>query len=127
MTQPIIHDQPNADLAYRVLDHINANPELHNQKQWTEQAPCGTVACFAGWTCLLSGDEPYEDYDGDSDDEVWVGGSIRRIPYRAVELLGLTYDRNSGFGHRLFSPDNTREDLGRLVAEIFGPRPGGAA
>ncbi len=114
---------PNAELAYKVLDHIDAHPEQHDQRSWTEKVGCGTVACFAGWTCLLSGDEPVPDDDGDIDVEVWVDGNIVRIPQRATHLLGLPYDRQPGWGHHLFDPANSREDLHRLVAEIFGPRP----
>ena len=41
---------------------------------------------------------------------------------RAAELLGINrWDE----GDDLFDICNTREALGRLVAEIFGPRPGG--
>ncbi len=32
---------------------------------------------------------------------------------------------NEGPEYELFSATNTREDLGRLVAAIFGPRPDG--
>ena len=38
---------PNAELAYRVLDHIDANPQQWDQGRWIGQAECGTVACFA--------------------------------------------------------------------------------
>jgi hypothetical protein len=120
---------PNAALAYKVLDHIDAHPEQHEQSVWTTMTYCGTAACFAGWTCLLSGDRLVEDEDGDTDVEVWVGGNIRRIPERAAELLGIPYAPLFvlPYGHDLFNPGNEREDLGRLVAEIFGPRPGGAS
>lgn len=121
MTAP----KPNAELAWRVLDHIDAHSEQHNQSLWMMNAPCGTVACLAGWACLLSGDRPVEDEDGDIDHEVWVGGDIRGVGERAAELLGIPHQplRQLPYGHELFNPLNSREDLGRLVAEIFGPRP----
>jgi hypothetical protein len=116
--------RPNAELAWRVIDHIDAHPEQHDQNAWIDKsASCGTVACYAGWTCLLSNDEPFEDEDGDTDNEVWVDGHIETVQHRALHLLGLSYDRDTRFGHLLFAPENTREDLERLVAEIFGPRP----
>lgn len=45
---------PNAELAYRVLDHIDAHPESWIQKTWW----CGSGGCFAGWTAELSGEHP---------------------------------------------------------------------
>jgi hypothetical protein len=119
---------PNAELAYKVLDHIDADPEGFHQGVWIAKATCGTVACFAGWTCVLSGDEP--DFDEDDEfeaSEVWTGpsGLFARVPDRAARLLGIEPDGGpEGVGgYRIFSAKNTREDLGRLVAEIFGPRP----
>jgi len=111
--------KPNAELAYRVLDHIDANPKSWDQGVWW----CGTSGCFAGWTCALSGEQPERDY---------ANGIY--VPERAAQLLGFeTRDDMdvvtdvAGEQSWLFSPDNTREDLGRMVAEIFGPRPGGAS
>lgn len=105
---------PNAELAYRVLDHINAHPESWDQNVWVAQRPeCGTAACFAGWACLLSGDQPA----GIPDE---TGEIERYIPHRAGTLLGIEVD---GGEHPLFEYTNTRDDLGVLVEEIFGPRP----
>jgi hypothetical protein len=118
---------PNAELAYRVLDHIDAHPEQHNQRVWIEdRGDCGTAACMAGWTCLLSGDQPRFHGDGDPEAEFVIHAGVTRgdyIPDRAAELLGMKPDGGAQTGFRLFEPSNTREDLGRLVAEIFGPRP----
>lgn len=119
---------PNAALAYRVLDHIDAHPEQHDQSQWiATTADCGTIACFAGWTCLLSGDSPawspYENVEDEADT-----GTVTVVEHgmphdmtvstRSTELLGIGL-HDAG---RLFYA-NDREDLGRRVAEIFGPRP----
>ena len=111
---------PNTELAYRVLDQIDAHPENWNQNEWQ----CGTAACFAGWAIRLSGGTM-----SGSQYDVWVADGLPELrgeqASRAAEsLLGLPvgeYD-NCDDEH-LFDPDNTREDLGRLVAEIFGPRP----
>lgn len=118
--------KPNAELAYRVLDHIDAHPEQWYQPQWVTRpdgADCGTAACFAGWASLLSGDEPAWEFAGDEATETILvkagGGEPRMVGVRAAELLGITPDDKFD----LFHEHNTREDLGRLVAEIFGPRP----
>jgi hypothetical protein len=123
--------QPNAELAYRVLDHIDAHPEQWLQNVWIAKAECGTVGCVAGWTCLLSGDQPSTpDEDDDPEEETelvhvaWESDS-RFIPARAAELLGIEFDDALwGYGG-LFYAHNSREKLGVLVAEIFGPRPDG--
>jgi hypothetical protein len=118
---------PNAALAYQVLDHLDAHPEQWNQRDWAIQRPCGTAFCFAGWAAVLSGREIlwwnadrvviHGDYVVDARDEEgrqWIGDAAR-------EALGIDDSGN------LFASSNTREDLGRLVAEIFGPRPDGAS
>jgi hypothetical protein len=121
---------PNAELAYRVLDYVTAHPEQWNQKKWW----CGTSGCFAGWTINLSGEEV------DRFGIVYVGGALEHIANRAAQLLGfededeLTDATVAAAGlddeyedpPSLFASDNDREDLGRLVAGIFGPRPDGA-
>lgn len=114
---------PNAELAYRVLDHIDAHPESWDQNIWVARRPeCGTAACFAGWACLLSGDQPAGPLDADNEVErvnvIWLGSTY--IPHRAGALLGIEVE---GGEHPLFEYTNTREDLGELVEEIFGPRP----
>jgi hypothetical protein len=122
MTAP----KPNAELAYRVLDHIDAHPEQHDQRVWIEnRSECGTAACLAGWVCLLSGDRPDFDHEEDEACEVFLGKGDSAMPVaeRAASLLGIPYDEWESFGNPLFSQYNTREDLGRLVEEIFGPRP----
>jgi hypothetical protein len=114
--------EPNAALAYRVLDHIDAHPEQWQQGQWIGETECGTVACFAGWTVLLSGGH-LDDHDLVSDVPEVTG---LHVSIAAFDLLGVDDEElaHRGVGD-LFNGGNTREDLGRLVAEIFGPRPGG--
>lgn len=114
MTAP----KPNAELAYRVLDQIDAHPETWNQGIWD----CGTAACFAGWAVRLSGGTSAKN---DSLDTIVVDGPAgiigMEVPDAAEHLLG-DICRN-GDDEDLFDGSNTREDLGRLVEEIFGPRP----
>lgn len=124
MTAP----KPNAELAYRVLDAIDADPKSWDQGTWASRAGCGTSACFAGWTCILSGDTPKFWPDEADAEYVYTGDEERWIPARAADLLhvnqSLVFDHLGTIGERrLFDSGNTREDLGRLVEEIFGPRP----
>lgn len=118
---------PNAELAYAVLDQIDAHPERWDQSWWLIATDCGTSGCFAGWTCMLAGDipDPPEPLSLMPVGEVFnmvrlaSGDGYAHASDRAAELLGLADDR----ADKLFGAKNTREDLGRLVAEIFGPRP----
>lgn len=118
---------PNAELAYRVLDQIDAHPELHRQRWWLTVADCGTAACFAGWACILSGDEPVIPFDGEPGDEfshVRTADTKIHVGDHARALLGLDSSvEGRDRAAELFFDDNTREDLHRIVAEVFGPRP----
>lgn len=117
---------PNAELAYKVLDHIDAHPEQWRQDLYIGKAECGTVACFAGWTCLLSGYQPLFPYaSAFSTSE--LEGQRDSVSERAQDLLGISRWINEGFDDEsdLFDQYNTREMLGEMVAEVFGPRPGG--
>jgi hypothetical protein len=131
MTTP----KPNAELAYLVLDHIDAHPEQWNQGRWIGKAECSTVGCFAGWAVILSGAEPALDggYRGPDGyvftPEAIFGGESWPVSVLAEKLLraGRFVDLSPEEDERdLFHEFNTREDLGNLVAEIFGPRPDGA-
>lgn len=129
--------KPNAELAWRVLDHIDVDPESWNQGTWYRQTDCGTSACFAGWAVALAGhridvdSEP--DPDGaqyyaaiDGDRNITICGAAMldlglvgiQVPCRCGDC-GTTV----GAADLLFDAVNDREALGALVAEIFGPRP----
>lgn len=117
---------PNAELAYAVLDQIDLHPETWNQGTWD----CGTAACFAGWAVRLSGGVADTDPNSDSEGTVIIGppGLVGLdVQDAAIHVLGTSgwtpspdYPEEMDW---LFSADNYREDLGRMVAEIFGPRP----
>jgi hypothetical protein len=54
---PLDRPDPRA-LRRAVADHIEANPELHNQDVWgdgDDNPTCGTPCCAAGWACHLGG------------------------------------------------------------------------
>lgn len=72
----------NTELMQKVLDHIKAHPELHNQGTWTTGGEtdnpsegaweCGTSACIAGWASIFHYDlkpvreeESFFTYDGE--------------------------------------------------------------
>jgi len=112
---------PNAELAYKVLDHIDADPRAWRQSEWIGESDCGTVACFAGWAVLLSGATIH------SAGEVVVDGP--------EELIGLDVpeaaDRLLNISPKIFPLDAAdpydgllaRDALGEAIARIFGPRP----
>lgn len=48
----------NIELFKKVREKIATTPEAYNQSVFARAstvAPCGTVACIAGWACVLSG------------------------------------------------------------------------
>lgn len=126
---------PNAALAYRVLDHIDAHPESWNQGRWW----CGTSGCFAGWAVQLSGEKMsglnFVRVGPDELDVVHIGEraaqllgfeSTMALDEVAWDALGMTdedEDDDVRDEYELFSAVNTREDLGRIVEAVFGPRP----
>lgn len=122
----------NATLAYRVLDRIEADPHAWDQTHWIKRTACGTAACFAGRTVLLSGYEPVFSI---SDPPVEEAPTVRdsdgnriAVPYLAERLLGKRYrnfiDEDAEPDEEdLFAAYNTIDDLRRIVAAIFGPRP----
>ncbi len=120
--------KPNAELAYRVLDQIDQHPESWNQGEWYRKEACGTVACFAGWAVefnnydiALSEEQPALSGRPAHRYGRFVHGIAGRRTFRdvAAEVLGITdLDADD-----LFDATNTREELGELVLEFFGPRP----
>lgn len=113
--------KPNAQLAYMVLDHIDAHPEQWQQGQWIGNAECGTVGCFAGWAVLLSGGHLDSEsglvtgLEGMDGLEVWEASD-------ALLNIGPDYLNDRDLPDPYDGLRN-RESLGQAVAEIFGPRP----
>lgn len=117
---------PNAELAYKILDHIDARPESWRQSVYIGPAECGTVACFAGWACMLSGEKP--DFVNGPECVTATLVSGQTVPYRAQELLGASryltdHNGDTDDERDLFDEWNTRDQLGQFVELIFGPRP----
>lgn len=128
--------RPNAALAYRVLDHIDAHPEQWDQDTYYAPSSCGTTACFAGWSVLLSeipidrnGDVLLADLEPEVAEAVgalshrdYMGPEYRHlaeVPEVAQVLLGI----NRGQKICLFYADQDRSSFGEAVEDIFGPRP----
>lgn len=142
MTDNTLRDQRiNRDLLLKTLDHIETLEAfrqegiatdqwrqtrwLANAMQWRvvgaqrkdTEATCGTAACFAGWACLLNGDQVLGDLDASPGAHSWVrdeGGRRRRVDARARRLLGLTDDE----AHELFEACNTLDDIRNIVREL---------
>ena len=119
--------QPNAELAYRVLDHIDAHPEQWDQGAWWTQTKCGTAGCFAGWTAALS-DVQLGGWNVHPKVVVGPGDLLGlQVDHAACKLLGIPDDiwRDAdGTPRSLFDPVNDRAALGGGVLALFGPRPG---
>lgn len=126
---------PNIELMDRVAAYIEEHPEDHYQEDWR----CGTAACFAGWTALLSGaqwvcpvwEAPTAPVDHiDENGFVHVHNMYRvidpksglRVPVGvyAQKILGIT----AWEADELFDPDN---DIGHIKVIIDGYRAVAAA
>lgn len=108
----------NIELAERVLQHVEAHPELHHQGHWMKRTACGTTACLAGWTVLLGAPEAEirwtEDDESDDDQVVYFGNEVvtahereRAVEFYAAELLGVQY----GTLHGIFYTEGPREAI----------------
>lgn len=135
--------KPNAELAYRVLDHIDADPASWRQATWIKKTDCGTVACFAGWAVQLAGGKVEVDRFGwkaiELDGRVYTRLGVNGFADIALLVLNIEDDYVRGVPRKdcgvpgcedgdhelpeLFSASNTREELEEYVEAIFGPRP----
>lgn len=90
----------NVKLAKQVLEHIQDLPEGDTWEQsiWIIKSNCGTTACFAGWTCVLSGTYSHGFFAGE----------------KAQELLELS----SCEAKYLFFSGHSLDDLKRVILEI---------
>lgn len=125
--------KPNADLAYRVLDYIEAHPEQHNQATFIfgygnlpvlskDNAPCGTTACFAGWTVLLTGHQIV--VKNPVTTRVRRGNTLVPIDEFAADLLGIDMRALEGGGaYDLFYEAASLEEVRDDIERLFGPRP----
>lgn len=85
MTDPTqISELRGAPLAKAVAEYITAHPEEWDQGQWGIETDCGTTACFAGWTLILTDRAEFE--------RGVLAGSNASVPLRASLLLGKDFD-----------------------------------
>ena len=88
----------NIEPLRKVQAHILAHPEKLDMDHWI----CGSAACIAGWTCLLSGCEP----------------GYKSIPGLASRLLGL----RPGESFMLFHVDNWPHEIRRKYVLAETPK-----
>lgn len=114
---------PNAKLARKVLEQIEAHPERWDQEFWARQLSCGTSYCFAGHAVTLAKPDAEFDFPGEAsnyNDAVYVevpSDGRRLIMEVAQEALGLT-DYSATV---LFAPSNTLEHLRDYVTQLERP------
>jgi hypothetical protein len=90
---------------WKVLEHIEAHPKEWTQGCWATLTSCGTSYCFAGWTCVIGGnDDQQPRFTKYGDAYMTARGS--EIGSEAAELLGLSdedacalFDGTNGLDH----------------------------
>lgn len=104
----------NVALLNKVMEHIEAHPEEHDQRYWGIVTACGTKFCFAGHTAMMCGHDPVFDPMG-----FFVGcrdhrGGSQRVDDVARSELGISTRDAS----RLFFESTTIQQLRAVVDEI---------
>lgn len=83
---------PTLDIPFsrKVLEHLIAFPEEHEQDYYGVKNACGTKTCIAGTAVMLDAATTITwDSGGGMDTEVVVDGRYIEIESRAQDLLGL--------------------------------------
>lgn len=96
--------------ARKVLEHLIAHPEEHNQDFFGVQTPCGTRGCIAGTAVMMHPEGELQWCDGIMRDT--RGGFD--FPEQAQEFLGLS-DRDA---HDLFYTWGNKSALDKLSSYI---------
>lgn len=114
----------NEDLLRRVLEHITAHPEEHDQARWAVRTDCGTAYCVAGHIVVMSGWQvDWSDGMAIRTDEMThtcgVVGTDKTIASVAAELLGV---ERGECDDGLFYGGNELDDLWRIAAELTDGR-----
>lgn len=106
----------NHELFVKVLAHIVAHPESWRQGTWGQKTECGTVACFAGWACVLSPEVKRINWS-------YARADGQTIPRKAEEILGIDdasiIDDDIDEKY-LFDGDNNMDDLYEISAYFMG-------
>ena len=86
---------PNTPLLRRIMEHVTAHPDEHDQSSWGYRDGCGTTRCIAGWAVELSDAEPlwraplrFGQFRGGAR---MADGRMLDVQDAAAELLGLTH------------------------------------
>lgn len=106
----------NIPLLRKVLDHVTAHPEEHNQSMWGVRTSCGTAYCIAGHALVMSGVQlGWEDTaDGYGYATVDVTKDGEQIHDAARRVLGL----DDVQAYLLFDPNNSRDRAWAIAADI---------
>lgn len=103
-------------LLRKVLEHITAHPEEHQQGWWGEKTSCGTAYCVAGHVAVMTGHEIQWELDCDDVSAYRASRTQdgRQIMDVAREALGLTLVQ----AQDLFAGDNSRSNLWHLASQM---------
>lgn len=106
--------------ARKVLEHLIAHPEEHNQGHFGYRTPCGTTACIAGTAVLFDAATKvgWTDLSRPGNSSLFtivlVDNGLMDLNCRAAELLGLSEED----ANVLFYDFNARSALQRLTHYI---------
>ena len=104
----------NIQLLRKVLEHVTDHPEEWNQGVWAVRNDCGTAACIAGHTVLMTGHQvEWVSMSGATEKAIAVsqGPTINRVAAHELGLTGYQADV-------LFNASNTLADLWWLAGQI---------
>jgi len=90
----------NAKLGRAILDHVTGNPANFDMNTWGDLTECGTVACLAGHTLILSGEYELVPYTTLAGEFIHVFRRVRdrqivqpiQVSDLAQDLLGIDGD-----------------------------------
>ncbi len=108
----------NYPLLRKTWEHIEGNPEEHDQNHWGRTTPCSTTMCFAGQAVVLGGLKPIWDTVDGVIEMTGAGlenGVELHVWDAAEKILGLS----PGESERLFMECLTLEDVRQVVGEYL--------
>jgi hypothetical protein len=78
----------NIELLQRLRRQLVGHPESHDQGEWGNRSACGTQACAAGWTLVLTGNARWREY-GDGRYALHANTESGSVPDAAGDLLDI--------------------------------------
>lgn len=122
----------NEELFRTVVKQIETFPQFWDQEEWAVKSRCGTFACVAGWTLIVSGrmDGAMRVLDKDGNpapcffDDGHSIGCQCSVPQVAMQLLGLDAKQADEIffwgpvddGHEV---DRLKEHLTKVTGVVF--------